>query len=101
MGDFTAPGCLARSLAAAAAAAAGEDAQDWFVLELSGGSGVAVGITTALQFLPMLLLSPVGGLVADRFSKRSVLKVTQLWLAGCAALLGILAVTGVAQTWQV
>jgi MFS family permease len=76
-------------------------AQDWFVLELSGGSGVAVGITTALQFLPMLLLSPIGGLVADRFSKRSVLKVTQFWLAGCAALLGILAVTGVAQTWQV
>ena len=57
-------------------------AQDWFVLELSHGSGVAVGITTALQFLPMLLLSPVGGLVADRFSKRSILKLTQLWLAG-------------------
>ncbi|HET9648122.1 MAG TPA: MFS transporter [Microlunatus sp.] len=76
-------------------------AQDWFVLELTHGSGVAVGITTALQFLPMLLLSPVGGLVADRFAKRSVLKVTQLWLAACAALLGVLAVTGVAQTWQV
>jgi hypothetical protein len=33
-------------------------AQDWLVLELSGGSGIAVGITTGLQFLPMLLLSP-------------------------------------------
>ena len=32
-------------------------AQDWLVLELSGGSGIAVGITTALQFLPMLVLS--------------------------------------------
>ena len=41
-------------------------AQDWLVLELSHGSGVAVGITTALQFLPMLLLSPYGGLIADR-----------------------------------
>lgn len=76
-------------------------AQDWLVLELSGGSGVAVGITTALQFLPMLVLSPLGGLVADRFDKRTVLRITQLWLAGCAALLGLLAVTGVAQTWQV
>ena len=71
-------------------------AQDWFVLELSGGSGVAIGITTALQFLPMLLLSAYGGLVADRFDKRVVLKITQAWLAICAATLGILAITGVA-----
>jgi MFS family permease len=76
-------------------------AQDWLVLELSGGSGLAVGITTALQFLPMLLLSPYGGLVADRFDKRLVLRVTQLWLALSAATLGVLAVTGVAATWHV
>lgn len=71
-------------------------AQDWLVLELSGGSGVAIGITTALQFLPMLLMSAYGGLVADRFDKRLVLKITQAWLALSAAMLGILAVTGVA-----
>ena len=41
-------------------------AQDWLVLELSGGSGLAIGITTALQFLPMLLLSAYGGLVKKR-----------------------------------
>lgn len=73
-------------------------AQDWLVLELSGGSGIAIGITTALQFLPMLLLSAYGGLVADRFDKRLVLKITQAWLAICAATLGILAITGVATT---
>src|SRR4051812_35468189 len=71
-------------------------AQDWLVLELSGGSGVAIGITTALQFLPMLLMSAYGGLIADRFDKRLVLKITQAWLALSAAALGILAVTGVA-----
>ena len=71
-------------------------AQDWLVLELSGGSGVAIGITTALQFLPMLLMSAYGGLVADRFDKRLILKITQAWLAVCAAALGILAITGVA-----
>ncbi len=76
-------------------------AQDWLVLELSGGSGLAVGITTGLQFLPMLLLSPYGGLIADRFDKRRILKVTQGWLALCAAVLGVLAVTGVALTWHV
>lgn len=76
-------------------------AQDWLVLELSNGSGVAVGITTALQFLPMLLLSAYGGLVADRINKRSILKVTQIWMALCAASLGLLAITDVAVTWHV
>jgi MFS family permease len=76
-------------------------AQDWLVLELSGGSGLAVGITTGLQFLPMLLLSPYGGLIADRFSKQQILKVTQSWLAVCAAALGVLAVTGLATTEHV
>jgi MFS family permease len=76
-------------------------AQDWLVLELSGGSGLAVGITTGLQFLPMLLLSPYGGLLADRFNKQQILKVTQAWLALCAATLGLLAVTGHATTEHV
>jgi MFS family permease len=76
-------------------------AQDWLVLELSGGSGLAVGITTGLQFLPMLLLSPYGGLIADRFNKQQILKVTQSWLALCAATLGLLAVTGHATTEHV
>jgi MFS family permease len=76
-------------------------AQDWLVLELSHGSGFAVGVTTALQFLPMLLLSAYGGLIADRFNKRTILKITQVWMAACAATLGIMAITGVAVTWHV
>ena len=76
-------------------------AQDWLVLELSHGSALAVGVTTGLQFLPMLVLSPYGGLIADRFDKRRILRLTQGWLAVCAAVLGLLAVTGVAQTWHV
>ena len=76
-------------------------AQDWLVLEISGGSGIAVGITTALQFLPMLLLSAYGGLIADRFNKRTILKITQIWMAACAATLGVLAITGAAVTWHV
>lgn len=40
-------------------------AQSWLVLELTG-SGTAVGAVTALQFLPILLIAPAGGLVADR-----------------------------------
>jgi MFS family permease len=76
-------------------------AQDWLVLDLSGGSGVAVGITTALQFVGMLALSTYAGLIADRFDRRRILLVTQSWLALCAAALGVLAITGLAEVWHV
>jgi len=76
-------------------------AQDWLVLELSGQSGTAIGITTGLQFLPVLLLSPYAGVVADRMAKRRLLQLTQLAMAVTSLLLGVLAITGVAQTWHV
>ena len=79
-------------------------AQDWLVLHLHDGAAdrsVALGITTGLQFLPILLFSAYAGVVADRFPKRRMLQVTQLWLGLSAALLGVLAVTGEARTWMV
>jgi MFS family permease len=75
-------------------------AQDWLVLQLTA-SGAALGITTGLQFLPFLLLSPVAGLVADRIPKRRLLIMTNVGMAVPALVLGLLAVTGVAQTWHV
>lgn len=72
----------------------------WVVLSLTG-SGLAVGLTTALQFLPMLLLGAWGGLVADRVPKRRLLMITQALMAIPA--LGLFAVTasGVAAAWMV
>ena len=46
-----------------------------------GGGGTALGITTGLQFLPVLLLSPYAGVVADRFPKRRLLQLTQATMA--------------------
>ncbi len=51
-------------------------AEMWLVLSLTG-SGLAVGITTALQFLPMLIFGAWGGLAADRVPKRRLLLLTQ------------------------
>jgi MFS family permease len=76
-------------------------AQDWMILLLTDNSGTAIGITTGLQFLPMLILSPYAGLVADRFPKRRLLQVTQVMLGAPALLLGLLAVTGVVEAWHV
>jgi MFS family permease len=76
-------------------------AQDWLVLQLTNNSGTALGITTGLQFLPILLFSPYAGLIADRFPKRRLLQVTQLMMAVPALLLGMLAITGLVETWHV
>ena len=72
----------------------------WVILTLTD-SGVAVGLTTALQFLPMLLIGAWGGLLADRIPKRRLLIATQALMAIPA--LGLFAVTvaGVVTPWMV
>ncbi len=76
-------------------------AQDWLVLELSHGSGTALGIAAGLQFLPLLLFSLWGGAIADRFPKRRILLITQSLMGALALVLGILALTGTVRLWQV
>ncbi|MCI2424252.1 MFS transporter [Saccharopolyspora sp. K220] len=76
-------------------------AQDWLVLELSGGSPAALGVAVSLQFIPTLLLTLWAGVVADRFDKRRVLIGTQSALGACGFVLGSLDVTGVVQLWHV
>jgi MFS family permease len=76
-------------------------AQDWLVLLLTDNSGTAIGITTGLQFLPFLVLSPLAGLAADRIPKRRLLQLTNVGMAAPAVVLGLLAVTGTVQIWHV
>ncbi|MEO3787109.1 MFS transporter [Actinocorallia sp. B10E7] len=76
-------------------------AQDWLVLQLTHGSGTALGITTGLQFLPMLLFGLWGGVIVDRYPRRKLLMISQLGLGLPALVLGVLAVTGGAQVWHV
>ena len=56
----------------------------WLVLQVTGSS-VDLGYVVALQFVPMLLAGPYGGVVADRRRKRGILYVTQS-LSGLVAL---------------
>jgi MFS family permease len=76
-------------------------AQDWLVMELTNNNAVILGLVTALQFLPSLLLSLWGGLLADRFDKRKLLFLTNLGGGLGSALMGILVITGVVQIWHV
>ncbi|HKF81624.1 MAG TPA: MFS transporter [Solirubrobacterales bacterium] len=72
----------------------------WVILTLTD-SGVAVGLTTALQFLPMLLIGAWGGLLADRIPKRRLLIATQALMTIPAVGLFAVTATGVVTPWMV
>jgi MFS family permease len=75
-------------------------AQDWLVLELTG-SAQLLGLVTALQFLPSLLLSLYGGVLADRFDKRTLLMLTNIGAGIGSLVMGLLVVTRVVEFWHV
>ncbi|MCX4823911.1 MFS transporter [Streptomyces sp. NBC_01142] len=75
-------------------------AQDWLVLTLTG-SASAVGITIALQFLPMLLFGLYGGVLADRLPKRRLLLATQVAMGLTGLALAVLTLSGHVQVWHV
>jgi MFS family permease len=75
-------------------------AQGWLVLKLTG-SGTAVGLVVALQFVPVLLLGPLGGVLVDRVDTRRLLIASQAVAGALALTLGILTVTDVVELWMV
>jgi len=75
-------------------------AELWLVLRLTG-SGVSLGLTTALQFAPMLLLGAWAGVWADRVPKRRILLAAQTWLIVPAVALLVLTATGAVELWMV
>jgi MFS family permease len=77
-------------------------AQDWIVLtELTDHDAAAVGITMGLQMVPLVLLVPVSGLIADRVNRRKLLFFTNITMALLAVGLGTIIVTGVVELWHV
>lgn len=72
----------------------------WLVLQLTG-SGVALGVETALAFGPILFLGAWGGMVADRHDKRRILVVTQTAFGLLALTLFVLVATDVVELWLV
>ena len=77
-------------------------AQSWLVLTvLTPGGGVEVGILTALQFLPVLILSPWAGVVADRVNRRFLLQAAQALTGLLGLALGALILTDLVSLWVV
>lgn len=76
-------------------------AQDWLVLELTDNNGGALGLVTAVQFAPFLLLSLHGGALADRFNKRKLLIWTNIVAALACYGIGILVMIEKIELWHV
>jgi MFS family permease len=75
-------------------------AQSFLVLHLTG-SGVDVGLVVALQTLPVLLLGPYAGVVADRVDKRKMMIGLQSLMGVQALVFGVLTLTHVISLWQI
>ena len=75
-------------------------AEIWLVLSLTG-SGLSLGLTTALQFAPMMLLGAWAGVWADRMPKRRILLAAQGWMVAPALALLVLTATGAVELWMV
>jgi MFS family permease len=75
-------------------------AQSWLVYTLTR-SATALGLVVALQTLPVLLLAPYGGVIADRVDKRRLMVVLQSAMGVQALVLGVLTVTGEIRFWQI
>ena len=75
-------------------------AQSWLVLQLTN-SPTAIGAVVALQMLPVLLLGPYAGVVADRVDKRRMMIILQSMMGALALVLGLLVITGLVQLWHV
>lgn len=75
-------------------------AQSWLVLTLTGSS-TKLGLIVALQTLPVLLLGPYGGVIADRVDKRRLMVALQAAMGVQALILAALTLAGVVQLWEI
>jgi MFS family permease len=75
-------------------------AQDWLILEITH-NGVALGLSVAAQFAPMLLLAPYGGLLVDRLDRRRTIMATQAISGLLAVVLALITLLDVVSLWSV
>ena len=75
-------------------------AQSWLVLTLTH-SATALGLIVALQTLPVLVLGPYGGVIADRVNKRKAMIALQALMGVQALILGLLTVTHSVHVWEI
>jgi MFS family permease len=76
-------------------------AQGWLVLQVSGGDPLWLGLVSAAQFIPVMILGLFAGILADVLPKRQTLLAVQVVMMTLAAVLAILTVTNVVTVWMI
>ena len=76
-------------------------AQDWLVLQVSGGDPLWLGVVSAAQFIPVMVLGLFGGVIANSLPKRQTLMATQAVMMVLATVLAILTATGLVEIWMI
>jgi MFS family permease len=74
-------------------------AMGWLVLDLTGNGGL-LGLVTAAQFLPVLILGPIAGAISDRRSRWHMLQTTQVLAGLLAGVMGVMVATDTIQVWS-
>lgn len=75
-------------------------AESWLIIRL-GGSGLALGVNSALQFIPAALLGSYAGVMVDRWNRRRLVLTAQVLAGVLAAVMGLLTLTGDIRIWMV
>ena len=75
-------------------------AQGWVILEITG-SPFMVGLATGLGGAANMLFSPLGGVLVDRFNRRTILMLAQIIMAAAILILGLLFIAGVIEVWHI
>jgi len=76
-------------------------AQGWLVLQVSGGDPLWLGLVSAAQFIPVMILGLFAGILADVLPKRQTLLAVQVVMMTLAAVLAVLTATGVVTVWMI
>jgi MFS family permease len=75
-------------------------AQAWLVYRLTG-SAVLLGVTGFMAQIPVFVLAPLGGVIADRLDRRRILIVVQAGMMLLALTLAALTFAGVVRVWHI
>ncbi len=68
-------------------------ARSWVAHEIGGGAG-AVGLVVFAQMLPNVFMPPIGGVIADRFNRRTIINITLLISMLSALAMAVLTMSG-------
>lgn len=75
-------------------------ALNWLVLEITD-SPLSLGLVNLWRGIPVLILTPLGGVAADRWERRRILMITQSMYMVLAFVLGALVTTGLVNIWEI